>query len=227
MFTKPKRPVSRVFLHCSASDVPAHDNVATMRAWHLANGWSDVGYHFFIRKDGTLEAGRSLELTPAAQSGHNTGTIAICCHGLDAAKFTAAQFATLQALCREIDAAYDGAVTFHGHREVANKLCPVFDYRAVLGLDSKGRMGTPVREPTDADAPVNLARVLRRGSRGDDVRWMQSLVGSAIGRTLVQDGDFGPATEAAVIEFQRARHLAADGVVGPLTAEALRETIGS
>ena len=52
---KPLRPIDRVFVHCSASDYPQHDNVATMRQWHLERGWSDVGYHFFIRKDGTLE----------------------------------------------------------------------------------------------------------------------------------------------------------------------------
>jgi len=152
-FHRPDRKVTRIFIHCSASDIPAHDNIATLRAWHLARGWSDVGYHYFIRKDGTLEDGRPLERTPAAQRGHNTGTLAICLHGLKKDKFTAAQFAALRRLCREIDQAYDGAVTYHGHCEVAAKSCPVFDYREVLGLDKSGRLGLeetvnpPVLEP--------------------------------------------------------------------------------
>lgn len=227
MFTKPKRPVDRVFLHCSASDNPAHDNVATMRAWHKANGWSDVGYHLFIRKDGTLEPGRSLELTPAAQSGHNTGTIAICCHGLDERNFTAAQFDTLRTLCGEINAAYGGKVTFHGHCEVSAKACPVYDYRKVLGLDRDGHLtGKPSSAPpADAEEPVDISRVLRRGASGDDVRWLQALLTKALGHSVSQDGDFGPATETAVIGFQRKAHLVADGVVGPLTREALSETL--
>lgn len=139
-FSKPRRHVDRVFVHCSASDAEAHDDVSVMREWHLKRGWNDVGYHFFVKKDGTLQTGRSVEQTPAAQSGHNTGTIAICLHGLEVSKFTETQFFTLRRLCEDINAAYGGSVTFHGHREVAAKDCPVFDYRAVLGLDNQGKM---------------------------------------------------------------------------------------
>lgn len=139
-FSKPNRPVNRVFIHCSASDRPDHDHVAVIRRWHLARGWKDVGYHFFITKAGAVQGGRSLEQTPAAQKGNNAGTIAICLHGLAIERFTAAQHAALRQLCDAINRAYGGAVTFHGHCEVANKSCPVIDYRQVLGLDNGGRM---------------------------------------------------------------------------------------
>lgn len=143
-FDRPARPVDRVFLHCSASDNPDHDDIDTIRSWHVdGNGWSDVGYHYFIRKDGTLEAGRALERTPAAQAGNNAGTVAVCLHGLAPENFTEAQFQTLARLAREIDAAYSGRVTFHGHCEVSAKSCPVFPYADVLGLDSEGRLERP------------------------------------------------------------------------------------
>ena len=141
MFILPKRIIRRVFIHCSASDRPEHDDVKVMREWHLARGFNDVGYHFFIKKNGALQTGRPIELVPAAQQGHNTGTIAICLHGLVAANFTLEQFATLKKLCREInDAALKAfrPITFHGHREVAAKECPVFDYRSVIGLTKDG-----------------------------------------------------------------------------------------
>ena len=35
-------------------------SAATMHEWHKANGWSGIGYHFVIRKDGTIEAGRPM-----------------------------------------------------------------------------------------------------------------------------------------------------------------------
>jgi N-acetylmuramoyl-L-alanine amidase len=141
-FIKPRRPVSRVFVHCSASDNPAHDNIATMTAWHKARGFATIGYHYFINKAGAILIGRSLESDPAAQQGHNKGTIAICLHGLAADKFTPAQFAALRLLTAQIDDAYGlGRVTFHGHREVAAKECPVFDYKRVLSLDRFGRLG--------------------------------------------------------------------------------------
>jgi murein L,D-transpeptidase YcbB/YkuD len=75
MFAKPERAVDRVFLHCSASDRPEHDNVETRRTWHLARGWSDVGYHYFNRKDGTVEDGRSVDLTPAVDDAPSRPTL--------------------------------------------------------------------------------------------------------------------------------------------------------
>ncbi len=235
-FTKPRRAVSRVFLHCSASDLPEHDDVAVMRQWHLANGWSDVGYHFFIRKDGVIQPGRALELVPAAQAGHNTGSIAICLHGLDKGRFTDAQFASLRARAGEINAAYGGAVTFHGHCEVSAKACPVFDYRAVLRLDSIGRLGrggvaSAAVSRADGDATVRglLGPAIRKSADPEEVRALQRLVNAVIiaGHgpagiaPLVVDGDYGPRTEAAVRAIQSAHGLIPDGVTGPLTRQVL------
>jgi len=139
MFEKPRRKVSRVFVHCSASDRLEHDNVDIIREWHLARGFDDIGYHYFIDKTGELHAGRNIEQRPAAQKGHNKDTIAICVSGLE--HFNARQMLALLELCVQIDVAYDGTVTFHGHREVnKTKTCPVFDYRTVLRLDDDGRM---------------------------------------------------------------------------------------
>lgn len=232
-FKKPARPVSRVFIHCSASDNPAHDNVATMDAWHKARGWSGVGYHFFIRKDGTLEIGRDLEKVPAAQEGNNTGTIAICLHGLLVEKFTDAQFNTLRSLCRQINAAYGNALTFHGHCEVANKTCPVFDYRKVLLLDAKGKMGDGVSS-SDYDLPTVPALSasgleameshvvsMRLGSKGELVKAMQKSLAVLGYFTGALDGDFGARTRAAVLAFQADNHLVADGIFGMLSREAL------
>lgn len=139
-FTKPKRKVKKVFIHCSASDNPSHDNIKTMTEWHLQRGFKTIGYHYFISKDGIVHKGRNIELIPAAQEGNNTGSIAICLHGLDKTKFTTEQFNSLITLCKEINDAYNGDITFHGHCEVANKSCPVFDYKAVLGLKKGGKL---------------------------------------------------------------------------------------
>ena len=140
---KPKRNVAKVFLHCSASDHAHHDNAETMDKWHKERGWSGIGYHYFIRKDGVIQVGRDIEKVPAAQRGHNTGSIAICVHGLDVNKFTKEQRASLTALCLTLNKLYRGGLTFHGHREVEkNKACPVFNYRLWLRLDKDGRMGT-------------------------------------------------------------------------------------
>lgn len=136
-FAKPQRRVSKVFIHCSASDDLDHDNVETIRSWHLARGFSDIGYHFVVSFEGDILVGRDIELSPATQKGHNTGSIAICVAGLR--NFTIEQMQAVIDLCMEIDNALD--VTFHGHCEVSRlKSCPVFDYRSVLGLTHEGHM---------------------------------------------------------------------------------------
>lgn len=230
-FRKPTREIDRVFLHCSASDEDEHDDVAVMRRWHVdERGWDDVGYHFFIKKDGTIQPGRDLEKAPAAQRGHNTGTVAICLHGLTVGRFTRNQYHSLIALCREIDGALGGMASFHGHSEVSSKACPVFPYRVVLGLDVHGEMvfaptETPLR---GGDAPAVPQLVadpaprppLRLTARGVDVELLQVLLIEAGFDTDI-DGIFGRHTEAIVRDFQTDRGLTADGIVGPRTWAAL------
>jgi hypothetical protein len=58
-------------------------------------------------------------------------------------------------------------------------------------------------------------RILRMGDSGDDVKALQHAL------KITEDGDFGPATRAAVMAFQQANGLLADGVVGPLTRQKL------
>ena len=66
-FTRPRRSVSRVFIHCTASSRPEHDDIDVIREWHLDRGFADVGYHAMIHEDGGISWGRSLEKIPAAQ----------------------------------------------------------------------------------------------------------------------------------------------------------------
>ena len=142
-FSKPYRRVRKVFLHCSASDNPRLKGPALVdeiTLWHRKNGWRTIGYHFVIDKEGRVMRGRDIELTPAAQAGHNEGSIAICVHGLAKSKFTDAALAAVLELCHQINDAYGGKVTFHGHREVAKKECPVFDYKALLNLTDDGHI---------------------------------------------------------------------------------------
>lgn len=138
-FNKPKRKVSKVFIHCSDSDIASHDNIETIRKWHVqGKGWSDIGYHFFITKNGNIQTGRNIKKIPSAQKGHNARSIAICLSGKSKEKFTQEQFESLKKFCKEIKQAYDDKITFHGHCEVSKKTCPVFDYKKELNLDSQG-----------------------------------------------------------------------------------------
>ena len=136
IFIKPKRFVNKVFLHCSANSNPKW-GINELRESHLARGFSDIGYHYFIDFEGNLFKCRPLEKIPAAQKGYNTGSIAICLHGGQNNKddFTKEQHKTLAELCEYINNVYENKITFHGHCEVdEHKFCPVFDYQQILNL---------------------------------------------------------------------------------------------
>jgi putative chitinase len=81
--------------------------------------------------------------------------------------------------------------------------------RAMAALG--GKVSAP---PPAASAPPS-GGILRRGSKGDDVKKMQAKLG------LAADGDFGPGTEAALKKWQAANGLTADGVAGPKTLAKL------
>lgn len=66
------------------------------------------------------------------------------------------------------------------------------------------------------DGSYNLTRLLRYGSRGNDVKELQRTLGG-----LVVDGIFGKNTKAKVLSFQHSNKLAQDGIVGKNTAHAL------
>ena len=153
-FNKPNRDIDRVFLHCSASDKDEDDSVKVITQWHKKRGFSTIGYHYFIHKNGNISKGRNINKIPAAQKGNNTGTIAICIHGLS--DFTTKQMNSLKSLCGSINNAYKGNISFHGHCEVSNKSCPVFDYSNILNLVDSKIKGY---KNTSTSIPINTSSI--------------------------------------------------------------------
>lgn len=132
------KTIKYLVVHCSASNLPSHDNAATIDAWHKERGFKGIGYHYFIRRDGTLETGRPLDDDPVLEReeigahtlGVNTGSIGVCLSGIDINDFTAAQFKTLEDLINEL---LSKGIKFEvtGHNFFTDKKdCPCFDWRS-------------------------------------------------------------------------------------------------
>ena len=140
------RDIDKIILHCSATPEGRDVSVQTIREWHKQRGWSDIGYHYVVMLDGTIEEGRPLERQGAHVRGHNKGSIGICyVGGLDSdmkAKDTRtdAQRASLSAFLEFLMVEYPKA-TLHGHNEFAAKACPSFivknEYKYII--DCYGR----------------------------------------------------------------------------------------
>lgn len=107
-----------IFVHTAAYSGDC--GVAEIRDWHLRRGWDDIGYHFVVRRDGTVEEGREVGWAGAHVEGCNTKSIGICCEGHgDYEDHTPAQRDGLLRLCRTLMERYDiNPRRVLGHREV-------------------------------------------------------------------------------------------------------------
>lgn len=129
------RRITSIAVHCTATPEGRPHTAADIRAWHKGQGWADIGYHFVIRLDGTIEAGRPLAQAGAHVVGHNTNSIGIVYVGgmtadMKAAKDTRtpAQKCALISLLLTLRQRYPTAV-IQGHRDYPKvaKACPSFD----------------------------------------------------------------------------------------------------
>ena len=126
------RKIKKIIVHCTAT--PGDVSIETVREWHVnERGWRDVGYHFLVRTDGTVEEGRPIEQSGAHTKGHNWDSIGVAYAGgtgkngewLDTR--TDEQRDSLVDLICQLKDTYGG--TIYGHRDFSEKACPSFDAR--------------------------------------------------------------------------------------------------
>lgn len=137
------RKITELIVHCSATPEGEDYTVDQIRQWHTTpkpngNGWSDIGYHYIIYRDGSIHTGRPESVTGAHTTGHNTVSIGICYIGGCPPRSeegwnlkskdtrTPQQKLALVKLLRELKKKYPNA-KIYGHRNFANKSCPSFD----------------------------------------------------------------------------------------------------
>lgn len=106
---------------------------------HRERGFNSIGYHYFIKRDGTVERGRPDSQQGAHVLGFNQRTIGICMAGglkegtqTPEDNFTGAQYKSLTDLLDRLhdkypDARIKGHNGFHGHH---SRGCPCFDWRS-------------------------------------------------------------------------------------------------
>lgn len=128
-------------LHCSATRCTQDYTAGQLLHDHRARGFRTVGYHFYVRRDGTLTQHRGLLEVGAHCRPYNRCSIGICYEGgLDAEgrpadTRTAAQTERLNDLFGRLRRLFPQAVVC-GHRDLpgtAPKDCPCLDAAAVFG----------------------------------------------------------------------------------------------
>lgn len=129
--------VRYLVVHCSATQAKADIGVKEITRMHRERGFLTIGYHFVIRRDGTVEKGRPVDAIGAHVEGWNSRSLGICLvGGLDANmkpqdNFTDPQYASLAELLLSLRKDFPKA-SILGHRDIPNvkKDCPCFDVRS-------------------------------------------------------------------------------------------------
>ena len=146
MIKRTAEDIKQIIVHCSDSDVLGHDNVDTIRDWHLKRGFEDIGYHYVILKRPHLDGkhvrkGRDVFLVGAHCQGHNEDSIGICLTGRY--KFSTDQFTSLVNLLDGLCTVFN-IDNIHGHSYFnRNKTCPNFDHSPMKDISKNARLEVP------------------------------------------------------------------------------------
>ena len=128
------RIITLFIIHCSAVMSNQQSGFREIDRWHRQRGWKNgCGYHYIIRRDGTIETGRPLEMVGAHCQNHNSHSIGICYEGGLNAKGKPADTRTemqkiaMRELLEHLHSKFPKAIVA-GHN-VFNpmKACPCFD----------------------------------------------------------------------------------------------------
>jgi N-acetyl-anhydromuramyl-L-alanine amidase AmpD len=147
-----------IVVHCTAtrpewqSDQTTEAKVAEVKKWHTDKGWSDVGYHYLIDRNGVIVEGRPVERAGAHAKGYNATSIGVAIfggHGGTAndefeENFTDAQDRSLRRLIAQLRMEFPNITQIVGHNDLPDvtKACPTFRVNKWIAQDK-----TPPKEP--------------------------------------------------------------------------------
>lgn len=147
--------VQYIVVHCSATSPRQDIGAKEIDEMHRARGFSRLGYHSVIRRNGGIEGGRSLNEIGAHTKGHNYHSWGVCLvggidqHGKPENNFTPEQMASLRVLLRDWHGMAPHARIL-GHRDLSPDIdgdgvverhewlkdCPCFDVGEWLAMDT-------------------------------------------------------------------------------------------
>ena len=127
------RTIKMIVLHCSGVTPNVHQDISVIDDYHRKKGWNGVGYHEYVRRDGTVQHGRPMWMVGAHVVHHNKYSIGICYEGgLNSASEpddtrTPEQVRALRELVERYHAYFPDAVIVGHHDLDPSKPCPCFD----------------------------------------------------------------------------------------------------
>lgn len=132
------RYINEIIVHCTDTP-PTHDwGVKEVTVCHKQRGFRTCGYHYVIKRDGTVEKGRNLTEPGAHCKGHNAHSIGVCyVGGQDSGgkrvdTRTPSQKASMLKLITQLTQLYRCRTVGHCDYD-SGKVCPCFNAKAEYG----------------------------------------------------------------------------------------------
>ena len=202
-----RKATQRIILHhadaknCSAEDI---------HRWHLNNGWSGAGYHFLVRKDGTIYRLRPEDKVGAHAYGSNYNSIGVCFEG----NYMEEDMPEVQKQAGKELVAYlknkYNITTVQAHRDVCATSCPgdKFPFGEIANSETNNKV---IPQPQENVPKGNVARI-------------QAILNDKYGLSIAVDNIYGNETKKALVKGlqtelnkQYGRGLAVDGIFGTNT----------
>lgn len=210
-------------------------SVEDIHSWHLQRTWSGIGYHFLVRKDGSVYRGRPEDAVGAHTTGNNINSIGICFEGkYNTQTMPESQIKAGQELISYLKNKY-GITQIKKHKDFMATDCPgdkfpfdriangevvnntnkeniILSFQIAAKADGFDfpKYGTDGYYGSETEAVMKSCIVKKRDSykNKNTTRLVQRLLG------IKEDGLCGSNTDKAIKEFQKKNGLVADGCVG-------------
>jgi hypothetical protein len=221
-----------VLHHADASTCSVQD----IHWWHIRNGWSGIGYHYFVNKQGVVFKGRPDDVIGSHAKGYNSTSIGICFEGrYNKEIMPQAQIQAGKELVAYLKMKYN-INKVNGHGDLMATDCPgkLFPFEAIIGEEQENlvlsfqraaiadgfkfpQYGADGHYGSETKSVMEKCVVKRRlfYKYKNTTKLVQRLLGTK------QDGLCGKGTEKAIREFQSKNNLVADGCCGLNTWKVL------
>lgn len=124
----PREETDMIVIHHTGDEVDDDLSAEQIHQIHLDRGWSGIGYHFVIRKNGEMEIGRPLDCIGSHAYGENAHTVGIhVCGNFEIAEPTSEQIESLAVLLNYLTDKFSLANTSRfivGHLNLMATACP-------------------------------------------------------------------------------------------------------
>ena len=205
-----RKATERIILHhadaksCSAEDI---------HRWHLSNGWSGAGYHFLVRKDGTIYRLRPEDKVGAHAYGSNYNSLGVCFEGnFMEEDMPEAQKEAGKELVAYLKNKYN-ITTVQKHKDVCATSCPgdKFQFDEIANSEASNEI---ISQPQKNENKGNVARI-------------QAILNDKYGLSIAVDNIYGNETKKSLVKGlqtelnkQFGSKLAVDGIFGTNTYNA-------